>query len=766
MTMFAPLEAKLRQGDAAGALRLWAALPRKHRDHPMALKLGGIAAYMAGETGKAVEALTKFVRVCPDDAAGWVNLGNALQRLGRLDGAVEAFRRAVAQEPSVPALRYNLGNALLEARDGVGAEAELRAAIALRPGHAPSHHGLSLALQARGDFAAALAAADQAIAANSAWAIGYLGRGNCLVSLGREAEAVAAFDRAVACSPRAVEVLASKAVGLFRLGRNEAGAAQMGHVLAMMGKSDAEKRAVAAALASVASVLVARRQFTNAAAACEQALDLTPADARLHVLLGRCHEELRHYDEALAAFQRAQALDSGLVEAEVSALLLKRKICDWGDFPAELLRLIELASGERMEILPFQMLPHATTAAQQWHCASNWVKSMARGEAFPVLPAGLYRRTQVLEVQIESSPVLEGRMRLGYLSGDFRLHPVGLMIPEVIERHDRERFDVFAYSLAPDDGSAIRHRLEGAFDRFVDLKTGSDQEMAARIRDDGIQILIDLSGATEAGRPGILAYNPAPIAVNFLGYPGSMGDGLAHYIIADAVLAPLDHQQWYGEKLVHMPDCYQPSDSVGRVIGPVPTREQCGLPPQGPVFCCFANPIKITPEIFAIWMEVLAAAPAAVLWLVDGNPWATANLRRMAQSHGMESRVVFAKAASIPEYLARLTLADLFLDTAPYSGGATVNDALWAGLPVLTCLGESYVGRMAASLNHAAGMPDMVAQSIAHYGELAVGLARDPGRLAALKLRLADIRSRPLFDMAGYTRALERAYMEMWKAQN
>ena len=315
------------------------------------------------------------------------------------------------------------------------------------------------------------------------------------------------------------------------------------------------------------------------------------------------------------------------------------------------------------------------------------------------------------------------RIRLGYLSGDFRRHVVAHLLPEMLERHDRSRFEVIGYATNHDDGSSIRRRLIQVFDRFIDLHSMDDAKAAATIAADEIDILIDLSG-------------PAPVQVSHLGYPGSMGDGLMDYLLVDPILAPIEHQPNYCERLVHLPDCYQPSDSIGRVMGPAIDRASAGLPIGGMVLCSAAVPVKITPAMFDIWMEVLLHAPTAVLWLLSANS-AAANLRREA---------------------------DLMLDTAPYGGGATVNDALWVGLPVLSCCGQTYVGRMAASLLTAVGMPELIAPSLSAYREQALALTADPHRLAAVRHRLAEAKKTSrLFDMARYTGNIESAYSHMWR---
>jgi len=336
----------------------------------------------------------------------------------------------------------------------------------------------------------------------------------------------------------------------------------------------------------------------------------------------------------------------------------------------------------------------------------------------------------------------------------------------LIERHDRSLFRVNAYCYGPDDGSDVRAPLSAAFDNFVDLTGYDDATAAERIQADRIDILIDLAGHTsEHPRTRILAFRPAPIQVNFLGFPGTMGAEFIDYIVVDGFLAPEDHQPTYSEKLVQLPHCYQPSDTARPKGTPALPRAACGLPPAGFVFCSFNLSYKLTPPVFDVWMRILDAVPDSVLWLLESNTVAPRNLRREAEARGIAAeRLVFAKHAPVAEYMARLAAADLFLDTVPYNAGATANDALWAGLPVLTCVGESYVARMAGSMLRAIGLPELVTTSLAEYEARALQLAQEPEWLSELREGLAENRARlPLFDLVRYSHDLEAAYGWMWE---
>jgi predicted O-linked N-acetylglucosamine transferase (SPINDLY family) len=354
------------------------------------------------------------------------------------------------------------------------------------------------------------------------------------------------------------------------------------------------------------------------------------------------------------------------------------------------------------------------------------------------------------------------RIRIAYLSADFHQHATADLIAELIERHDRSRFEVTAISFSRDDGSAMRQRLLQGFDCFEDVRAKSDAEVAQLLRDGEFDIAIDLKGHTEGSRPGILAHRPCPVQVNYLGYPGTIGAPWLDYIIADATVLPFSHQPFYSETIVHLPHCYQANDST-RAIAQTPTRREAGLPEHGFVFCCFNAAWKITPAVFDVWMRLLGRIEGSVLWLLEDNADSPAHLRAAAKARGVDpARLVFAPRLPSAAHLARHRLADLFVDTLPYNAHTTASDALWAGLPLLTCLGAQFDGRVAASLLQTIGLPELVTGGIHDYEALALALAKDLPRLADLRARLAANRlSSPLYDTVRFCASLEAAYLRM-----
>jgi predicted O-linked N-acetylglucosamine transferase (SPINDLY family) len=352
---------------------------------------------------------------------------------------------------------------------------------------------------------------------------------------------------------------------------------------------------------------------------------------------------------------------------------------------------------------------------------------------------------------------------VAYLSADFHDHATAYLMAEFFERHDSTRFETIAISFGPDRQDGMRQRLRQAFGQFIDVRGHSDAEVAQLLRSLEVDIAVDLKGYTQDCRTGILARRCAPVQVNYLGFPGTMGAPYIDYIVGDATVTPPGCERFYTEHIVRLPHSYQVNDRQRAIAAQTPTRQQQGLPDEGFVFACFNNNYKITPEVFGIWMRLLAQVQGSVLWLLADNDAAPAHLRSEAAARGIDSRrLVFAPRAPLPEHLARHRLADLFLDTLPYNAHTTASDALWAGLPVLTCLGASFAGRVAASLLRAAGLPELVATSLADYEALAFALATTPGRLAALRARLERSRLEcPLFDTAAFVRSMERAYEEM-----
>jgi len=426
--------------------------------------------------------------------------------------------------------------------------------------------------------------------------------------------------------------------------------------------------------------------------------------------------------------------------------------CNWDRVEALLPVIEERIAAAKGIIAPFTLLSLPISPARQLECARHFVR-----QQMPLVePIGPLPRERA------------GKIKVAYLSADFQRHPVGHGIVGVLEQHDRARFEVHGVSHGVDDGSEIRARIVAAVDHFHNIRERSNREVAELLNKLAIDIVVDLSGHTEGSRTVVLDYRPAPIQVNYFGYPGSTGAEFIDYVMADRVVLPFDQQPFFSEKIVHLPDSYQANDSKRQVAPVAPTRADILLPEDAFVFTCFNNAYKLSRPVVGSWIRLLKACPNSLLWLYYINDSAQANLQQELISNGVDpSRVILAPFVDQPDHLARLRLADLFLDTLPYNAHTTASDALFAGVPVITCLGPTFASRVAASLLQAVGLPELITNSLEEYETLAQKLASDPALLGSLRERLSrDRLHHPLFDTARLTRHIEAAYttmMETWQ---
>lgn len=613
------------------------------------------------------------------------------------------------RNPNELALAFSRAAALHEAGRLAEAEQIYGQILKARPKHFESQFLLGVIHAQRGRHADAVRQFDVALKLNPKSATVHNSRGVSMGKLKRVAEALASFDRAIALQRDHAEAHSNRANALRELDRPEE------------------------ALASANRAIALKPDYAEA------------LNNRANVLL-----RLKRYEEAIADLERLLRLAPDFPYAKGLLLHTKMQLCDWRSFDAELAAVLADVRAGKPAGPPFALLAESGAAGDQLLCAQTWVR-----EKCPPAPARVYR----------GDKYRHDRIRVAYVSADFGEHPTSYLLAGLIEQHDRTRFNIVGVSLGAGTTSAMRTRMTGAFDRFVDAGRKDDREVADQLRHLEIDIAVDLMGFTHESRPGIFALRPAPVHVNYLGFPATMGAAYIDYIIADAFVVPAGHAGSYSEKIVFLPDCFQANDS-GRRIGDSPsTRAEAGLPEGGFVFCAFSNSYKITPAMFEVWMRLLRQAQSSVLWLLGGSAAVETNLRREAQARGVAAdRLIFAPRLGYAEYLRRYQLADLFLDTAPFNAGATASDALWAGLPLITCAGEAFAGRMAGSLLHAVGLPQLVAYSLADYERLALALAQDRAAIGQMKQTLAQNRATcALFDTALFRRHLETAYHAMWE---
>ncbi len=608
-----------------------------------------------------------------------------------------------------------------------------------RSGEAEYQRGLTLASQDR--WAEAAAAFEQAVAVAPGDAVFWLNLAHARIKCGNLEQGAEAAHRAAKIEPESELTLAVAADCLNAANRQH-------ETIAMLADPPAAGFVDPHLYFQLGEALRQLNRCAEAVPAFLKALSRKPDYVQAHVQLGNAFHAMKMHEEARECFKTAIAIGNRSVELVSGMAYEDLHACSWNHLledQAELTRQIEMDAGQPV---PFHLLAQPSTRSQQLRAARAYAHSMY-GHIEPLPPAAPRDAPE--------------RIRLGYLSSDFQEHATAYLISELFERHDRARFEVTAYSYGVDDHSPARRRIEQGVDRFVEARATSDRALAERIRADGIDILLDLKGYTMGTRSGVLAYRPSPIQVNYLGYPGTLGAPFYDYIIGDATVTPLEHAQDYSEKIAQMPICYQPNDR-SRVIAPRPTRAQCGLPEQGFVLCSFNGLYKITPKMFDIWCRLLLRIDGSVLWLLKSNDQAQRNLGAEAQRRGVApERLIWAPPIPLALHLGRLQLADLALDTRPVCSHTTGSDAIWAGVPLLTCPGETFVSRVASSLLQAADLPELITPDLQHYESVALKLARNPSMLNAMKERLAQNRERcALFDTERYVRALESLFERMF----
>jgi predicted O-linked N-acetylglucosamine transferase (SPINDLY family) len=684
----------------------------------------------------------------PEDAESLKTLGNARKAAGDLEGAAASYRRALELRPGYTTALYNLGLVLLDLGRPDEAEQAFRELHAIDPrDHETLFHLAALAAdRARYAEAAQLYRDALALAPDNP----YLWLGLALACRQLPGQ----MEESVRCLRKSLEIEPDLADSHYEL-------AGMLHAEGRLDEAEAHYRSAVRAAPGNAAIhchfgnAMAKAGRLDEAIECyRKAIELDPRFALAHLNLGSIQGLRGAHDQALRCYEAALALEPDNAAARGCLLFERQRTCDWSEFDALSARQrADALSRPDQEILPFSLLSIPSTANEQLQCAMHYAKGQSRAVA---------RDRERLSFRHERRAA--EKLRIGYLSADLREHPVAYLVVELLELHDRDRFEIAGYSYGPDDPNPTRERIRRAFDRFTDVRALSHADAAARIHADGVDILVDLTGYTTFGRPEIAALRPAPVQVNYLGYPGTLGADFFDYIITDRFIAPDGLDIRLSETPVYMPGSYQANDRK-RAIGTTPSRRELGLPENAFVFCSFNHTYKILPGVFSAWMRLLQVVPGSVLWLLKSNHWAEQNLRKEARSYGVApERLVFAPVVPHAQHLGRIRAADLFLDTQPYNAHTTASDALWAGLPVLTCAGNTFASRVAGSLLTAAGLPELITQSMEEYEALALRLARNPAELATLRGKLAKNRdSAPLFDTPAYARHLEAAYLRMWE---
>lgn len=583
-----------------------------------------------------------------------------------------------------------------------------RALIEQDPRHFDAHHLLGVVMMQKGDYEEGATLIRQALEIVPGNPAALSNLGNALAEQKLHEEALTCYEQALTVQPQMIK-----------------------------------------ALVDAANILQALQRHDEARTYLERALVTDPKRPDLYLHHGMILRLLGRNQDALQAFEQARRLNPGLPLIDGLHLHLKMTLSDWQDYDVLTEALRQKVRQGQAATTPFSFLALPSSSTEQRQAASTHVTTRHPPQS-PLWTGEKYNHKKI---------------RLAYLSADYHDHATTHLMAGLFEHHDRKTFELTAISFGRADNTPFRQRLEKSFDHFIDVRHMSDMQVAQMLREREIDIAVDLKGFTQDARCDILAYRPAPVQVNYLGYPGTMGAPYIDYIIADPVVIPPDHQQFYSEKIVCLRHSYQVNDRNRVIAEQTPTRANCGLPDDAFVFCCFNNNYKITPDIFDIWMRLLQTVPGSVLWLYEKYSEATQNMKREAEKRGVSSdRLVFARKMPLADHLARHRLADLFLDTLPYNAHTTASDALWAGLPVLTCQGDTFASRVAASLLSAVNLPELITTSLVEYESQALELARDTQKLTAIKTKLKDNRDTcPLFDTALFTQHLESAYKAMWQ---
>ena len=560
---------------------------------------------------------------------------------------------------------------------------------------------------------------------------------------GQLGQAEAVYQKLLEIDPRNADALHLLGVIAHQIGHHQSAVDMIGQAIVL-------KPDYAEAYANRGVALKELKQLDAAVASYDKAIVLKPDYAEAYSNRGVALQELKQLDAAVASYDKAIVLKPDYEYLFGTKLHIKMHLCDWQDFKHNVSEL------------------------------SLKIQSNVKASAcFPLLalPIGLADQRKSAEIwNIDKNPLMSSlgpitkrsrqpKIRIGYYSADFHNHATAYLMAELFERHDKGKIELIAFSYGPNKNDEMRNRVKKAFNQFIDVTAMSDKAIAQLSRELGIDIAIDLKGLTQDTRLGIFSYKAAPIQVSYLGYPGTLGVDYIDYLIADKTLIPQKSQQNYSEKIVYLPHSYQVNDRQRIISHKQFTKQELGLPQEAFVFCCFNNNYKITPDLFDSWVRILKAVDASVLWLLEDNQTAAANLRKEAHLRGVDpARLVFAKRMNLPEHLARHRLAELFLDTFPYNAHTTASDALWAGLPVLTCMGESFASRVAGSLLNAIELPELVKDTQTDYEVLAIELATNPAKLKAIKGKLEKNRlTTPLFDTAVFAKHIETAYSKMYE---
>ena len=691
------------------------------------------------------EALICFDRVLgssPENIEAWSGKGLTLHELERYGDAITHFDQALSISQNDLAARYYKSNTLYVLKHYEDSLINFNYALELYPEYAELWSNKGMVLKELKLFKEAINHFDTALTLKPDYAEAWSNRGIVLYELKQYEESISNYDQALGLKPNYAEAWSNKGISLCAIQAHE-------EAINHFNKAINLKPDYAEAWSNKGIVLYELKQYEESIATYDKALSLRPNYPEAWSNKGISLHELKKYDEAITNHEQALSLKPDVDWIYGDLRHLKMKICSWKNFHEDTKTICSKIEAHQKIIHPFSLLSLIDNPNLQKKCSEIYVE-----DKYPFNPA---------LGNILKSPKKE-KIRIGYFSADFRNHPVSLLTVELFELHDKDRFEVIAFSYGADDKSNMRLRLSKAFSQFIDVSLMADINIARLSRELSIDIAVDLSGHTAHSRMGIFAYRVAPLQLSYIGYLGTTGAQYFDYLIADKIIIPDSYENFYSEKILYL-QSYQANDRKKVISEKSFTRHELGLPKNGFIYCCFNYSYKILPETFDCWMKILRASEESVLFLYAENSFVEENLKNYAEAAGVKSeRLIFGKHMSLDEYLARYRVCDLFLDTYPYGAGTTASDALWAGLPVLTMAGQTFASRIAASLLNAIGLPELITSAQGDYEALAIELSKNPNKINALRQKLAEnILSKPLFDTPLFTKNIEAAYSKIYE---
>ena len=663
-------------------------------------------------------------------------IGEAWQKLGKLDEAIEAYNKALSRKPDYPEAYFNMAITLKEQGRLEEAIKAYNKALAIKPDYAEAHNNMGVILQEQGKLEEAIEAYNKVLIIQPDYAAAYNNMGVTLKDQGKREEAIAAYNNALAIKPDFAEAYNNMGIALADQGKLEEAIEAYNNALAI-------KPDFAEAYSNMGNVLKEQGKLEEAIKAYNKALAIKPDYAEAHNNMGVILQEQGKLEEAIEAYNKALAIKPDYAAALYQVYNLSALMCHWETIPIiKKLLTTEHLNGTQSV---YGLLALADNPAL--HLKKTTDYASRKYGATPKFKMKPFQKSK--------------RIKVGYFSSYFRQHPVSMLSCQMLEQHNKEQFETFAFYYGPDNNDYYNLQMRKSFDHFINVSHLPDYDIAKLAFEREIDIAVEFNGYMEGGRIGILAHQPAPIQINYLAYPSTMGANFYDYIIADEVVIPATQKSNYSENIIYLSNCYMPQDNTRKISEKLISRTDFGLPEVGFVFCCFNNSFKISPAEFDIWMRLLSKVEGSVLWLLKSNRWAEINLRIEASHRGIDpERLIFADQLALGEHLGRLKLADLFLDTFNFNAHTTASDALWAGCPVLTKMGKGFSARVAGSLLTSIELPELITTSEEEYEALALSLATNPEKLTVIHNKLlANRHSTPLFNTETYTKNLEMAYM-------